>query len=224
MPLTKTEVRVLQRAYRDMGYYPGPIDGIYGPQTAAVEQAVHLALAGFSGSRVVPASWLPAVPMDRVIFHWTAGQYVPNSLDLHSYHILIDGDGKLHRGQFSIADNVSPSPGNYAAHTLNCNSGAIGVSLCGMAGAREIPFDPGLRPIKVEQWLKLPQVLADLCRVYAIPVTPRTILSHAEVQGTLGIRQKAKWDIARLPWDITLLSATTIGNQMRNMTRESLNA
>jgi len=215
--LSKDKIKVLQRAYEAIGFELGAIDGIYGPRTAAAEAAIHQALVGFAGPSTVPAAWLPDVPMDRVIFHWTAGVYEPNGLDRHSYHILIDGEGDLVRGEFSIADNVRPRPGEYAAHTLNCNSGSIGVALCGMAGAVERPFDPGLRPIKAVQWQKLAHVLTDLCLFYNIPITPRTVLSHAEVQGTLGIKQRAKWDIARLPWDDTKTDATSIGNQMRGM-------
>ena len=52
------------------------------------------------------------------------------------------------------------------------------------------------------------EVIATLARRYAIPVTPVTILTHAEVQSHLGIPQRNKWDIARLAFDD---AAITIG-------------
>ena len=35
--------------------------------------------------------------------------------------------------------------------------------------------------------------------MYGVKVTPETVLTHAEVQPTLGITQRAKWDITWLP-------------------------
>jgi hypothetical protein len=58
-------------------------------------------------------------------------------------------------------------------------------------------------------------LVADLARKYKIPVTPQTILTHAEVQGTLGITQKNKWDITRLPWDSGRKGAKAIGDHLR---------
>jgi N-acetyl-anhydromuramyl-L-alanine amidase AmpD len=152
--------------------------------------------------------------MDRVIWHWTAGRHQANAGDRRHYHVLIEGDGTLIRG-VDIALNVNPVKPGYAEHTLNCNGGSIAVSLCGMIGAQERPFKPGPEPITQAQWDKLPVVLAELCAAYGIPVTPRTVLSHAEVQGTLGIRQRGKWDIARLPFELGTVGATDIGDEMR---------
>jgi N-acetyl-anhydromuramyl-L-alanine amidase AmpD len=102
------------------------------------------------------------------------------------YHILIEGDGKLVRDDHSIADDAAPVRGGYTAHTLNCNTGSIGVSLCCMAGAKENPFDPGKFPMTREQWRRLAEVVADLYRRYEIPVTRATVLSHAD-SGNSGI-------------------------------------
>lgn len=66
-----------------------------------------------------------------------------------------------------------------------------------------------------EQGEALPAVLADLCRRYAIPVTPSTVLSHAEVQGTLGIKQRGKWDISRLAFDPSVMGAKACGDLIR---------
>jgi hypothetical protein len=126
------------------------------------------------------------------------------------------------RGKPTIDLNQAPARKGYAAHTLNCNSGSIGVSLCGMAGAVESPFSAGKSPITREQWDALAGVLADLCRRYAIPVTPATVLSHAEVQSTLGIKQRGKWDIARLPFDPAVIGARAIGDRFRAAARALL--
>jgi hypothetical protein len=38
------------------------------------------------------------------------------------------------------------------------------------------------------------------------------------VQRTLGIKQRAKWDVARLPFDLGTVGATDIGDEMRAAT------
>ncbi len=165
---------------------------------------------------LVPAGWMPAAKIARVIVHWTAGTYAATTFDRAHYHILVDGEGKLVRGTPSIALNALPraQPG-YAAHTRNCNSGSIGISLCAMGGAKEAPFDPGRYPVKAGQWATLVAAVADLCSTYGIPVTPETVLSHAEVQSTLGMKQAGKWDIARLPFAPDLVGAGAVGDKLR---------
>ena len=68
-----------------------------------------------------------------------------------------------------------------------------------MLGAREAPFDAGSQRINEAQIEALAQLVANLCRRYGIPVTRATVLTHAEVQPTLGVRQRGKWDITWLP-------------------------
>jgi hypothetical protein len=53
-------------------------------------------------------------------------------------------------------------------------------------------------------------------------VDRKTVLSHAEVQQTLGITQKGKWDIARLPFDDSIKGAIAIGDQMRGLVKSKL--
>jgi hypothetical protein len=55
-----------------------------------------------------------------------------------------------------------------------------------------------------------------------VPVTPKTVLSHAEVQANLGIKQKGKWDIAILPWDRSFDTARECGDEFRRMVQEHL--
>lgn len=63
--------------------------------------------------------------------------------------------------------------------------------------------------------MKLPQVVVGLCRRYDIPVTPRTVLSHAEVQAKLGIKQRGKWDISRLAFDPSVKGAKSCNDVLR---------
>jgi len=159
---------------------------------------------------MVPDDWMPACSMQRIIFHWTAGTHIASDYDREHYHILVNGDGSLVRGTLPITANVNTSDGSYCAHTKNCNTGSIGVSVAAMAGAIESPFDPGEYPITVKQWSSLAAVLADLCMAYDIPVSRETVLSHAEVQDTLDIAQSNKWDISYPPLD-----AHEVGDAMR---------
>jgi N-acetyl-anhydromuramyl-L-alanine amidase AmpD len=165
---------------------------------------------------IIPSDWTPRADMRRIIVHWTGGTHKANGLDRAHYHILIEGDGALVRGIPSITGNdVSNPVGRRASHTLNCNTGSIGVSLCGMAGAIERPFQPGRFPITKEQWAALPHVLATLCTRYRIPVTDKTVLSHAEVQANLGIKQRQKWDISILPFAPEFNTAREVGDRFR---------
>ena len=138
--------------------------------------------------------------MKRIILHWSGGAYQPNTKDLKHYHRLIDGNGNIHIGRFPIEQNEKPlKRGQYAAHTYRCNSDSIGVAFCAMFGARDVQ-DIGNYPIREIQWDAMVRLVADLCEEYQIPVTRETVLSHAEVQPTLGIKQKEKWDITFVPW------------------------
>ncbi|WP_315920466.1 peptidoglycan-binding protein [Mesorhizobium sp. SP-1A] len=234
----------IQRRLAELGFQPGPLDGVPGPKTAeAIKQfqrARGLAADGIVGpitsaalfgttppqdaapSGIVPADWMPAAKMQRIIVHWTAGAHKASGLDRSHYHIMIEDDGKLVRGTPSIDLNQAPTRKGYAAHTLNCNSGSVGVSLCCMASAVENPFAVGSAPMTRKQWGTLPKVLAALCKRYGIVVTPKTVLSHAEVQGTLGIAQRGKWDISRLAFDPTVLGATACGDLFRAATKALL--
>jgi uncharacterized protein YgiM (DUF1202 family) len=78
-------------------------------------------------------------------------------------------------------------------------------------------------PLTKAQWDKAAIVVAELCRRYNIPVNPRTVLSHAEVQANLGIRQRGKWDVAVLPFDRAFDTARECGDLFRRMVQEHLN-
>ena len=77
---------------------------------------------------LIKPSWMPKCKMDRIILHWTAGAYTASSIDKQHYHILVEGDGGLVRGDHTIDDNVNTKDDDYAAHTRGANTRAIGVS------------------------------------------------------------------------------------------------
>lgn len=171
----------------------------------------------------IKGDWKPAAKMERVIVHWTGGAYVASSHDKACYHFLVQGDLSVVRGQHPITANVhigSKSSDDYAAHTRACNTRSIGVSICCMAGGVEVPFSAGKYPLTEAQWQRAAEVIADLCRTYDIPVTPKTVLTHAEVQTTLGIWQRAKWDMNRLAFNLNLKGHKTCGDDLRRRVLE----
>lgn len=155
--------------------------------------------------------------MKRIILHWTAGGHTPSNLDLEHYHFVIDGAGKVHKGKWPVDANAKPVKGQYAAHTLNCNTGSIGIAVAAMAGAQERPFDAGRAPITPAQVTALVALVRKLSSEYGIAVTRQTVLSHAEVQPTLGIKQRGKWDIAWLPGMTAPGDPVKVGDHLRGL-------
>lgn len=173
-------------------------------------------------SQSIPKSWMPDADMKRIHVHWTAGAHKANSTDKRAYHILVEGDGKLVRGDRSIAANARGSGMKQASHTRNANTGAIGISLCCMRQAEERPFDPGPSPMTETQWNAGVNAVAQLARRYGIKVTPVTILTHAEVEPNLHIKQKNKWDITRLAFDSDVVGHKAVGDLMRRQVAAAL--
>ena len=155
--------------------------------------------------------------MKRIILHWTAGGSRASDLDKKHYHRIVEQDGTVVEGNKTPEDNIVTSDGDYAAHTLHLNTGSIGVAMCGMRGAIEDPFDPGPSPLNEYQFTVTCALIADLCREYSIPVGPKTVLTHAEVETNLGVKQRGKWDIAVLPWDRSLYGSRAVGDHMREV-------
>jgi Putative peptidoglycan-binding domain-containing protein len=153
--------------------------------------------------------------MQRIICHWTAGGSRASDDDRKHYHRIVEQDGTVVRGTETIADNIVTSDGDYAAHTLHLNTGSIGIAMAGMRDAIEYPFSPGPSPINEHQFTVFCSLVAELCREYSIPVTPQTVLTHAEVETTLGVKQRGKWDIAVLPWGEHLTGSRAVGDHMR---------
>jgi len=213
----------IQTMLRDLGFDPGPIDGVCGPRTIAAMRAALGVIGRAEPSSVIPDDWMPNARMQRIVAHWTAGGPRASEVDCEHYHLIIEADGNLVRGDHEIDDNAAPIDlHDYASHTLNGNTGAIGVALCGMMDAQERPFRPGPYPINEIQWAVLGRVLAQLCRRYRIAPDRQSVLTHAEVQPTLGIVQRGKWDIARLPWRSDISGPIVIGDDLRALVREEM--
>jgi len=153
--------------------------------------------------------------MKRIIAHWTGGTHKCTQLDKKHYHFIADGKGNIHKGNFDISDNESTKT-PYAAHTLRCNTGSIGISTCGMAGAIESPLKFGRYPVTKAGWDAMCLKTAELCLEYNILVTKKTVLTHAEVQKTLGIKQRGKWDFTVLKFAPLLKGQTACGDRLRD--------
>ena len=160
--------------------------------------------------------------MKRLILHWSAGGYEVGALEKAHYHFIVDGDGRVHMGIHTIEDNDVTNDGDYAAHTRNCNEDAGGIAVAAMRDAVERPFYAGPCPIKPGQLDAFCKLAADLCRKYKLAVTPTTVLTHAEVQPVLGIKQRGKWDIARIPFKPELIGHKACGDYIRAEIRKHL--
>jgi uncharacterized protein YacL (UPF0231 family) len=137
--------------------------------------------------------------MRRLHLHWTGGTHDANDLDRAHYHFLVEGDGKVIRGDQPVTANQAPIRGAYAAHTLRANAGAIAISACCMGGAVQ-GGTHGKWPLNRIQAHALAEAAAQICDRYGIPVTEKTVLCHGEVERQLGIKQRNKWDPCVLPW------------------------
>ena len=158
--------------------------------------------------------------MNKIIIHWTAGTYQPNTTDLEHYHFLIDGEGKKHNGKYKPEDNENCNDGKYAAHTGGGNTGAIGVSMCAMAGFNSAAScgNYPITPVQLEACFKL---RAELCKKYNIPV--ENVWTHYE----FGINHPdttshGKIDIIYLP-PYPLVKRNEVGGFIRSKIRWYLN-
>jgi hypothetical protein len=222
--MSKTDVKEWQNALKAAGFNPGTVDGDFGPNSLAASLESLADVPAVPGTQPppsdlheLPAEWLPpSTKMVRVIAHWTAGSHNVSSVDREHYHFIWSGDGDVVRGDNPVDANESTSDNDgYAAHCKNCNSGSIGVSVACMSGATESPFYSGIYPMTKIQWEHMCLGIAQLCAFYDIAVTGDTVLSHAEVEDTLGIDQSGKWDFTRLSWAPELSGAHACGERLR---------
>lgn len=153
--------------------------------------------------------------LKRIVMHWSAGAHAVSSVDRQHYHYVVSGAGDVVAGIHKPEANIAPKSGQYAAHTLNLNTGSIGVSMASMHGAVERPFSAGKYPITEIQLAKFVELVAALSCKYGIPVTRQTVLSHAEVQPTLGVKQRGKWDIIWIPGMNGPADPVVVGDEIR---------
>lgn len=209
------DTRAMQAHLSALGFNPGPIDGLDGKRTRSALEEAMAAKGVKSLSGLYDSSGLY-----RIHWHWTAGAEGLIDLEAEHYHFIIMGDGEVRSGNLMPEANGDPIRGEYAAHTLNANTGAIGIAIDAMAGAQERPFKWGSNPITEAQIESLCRLTAKLCKRYAIPVSRFSTLSHSEVQPTLGIRQRWKWDINVLPGMTAPGDPIEIGDKLRARVRE----
>lgn len=161
----------------------------------------------------------------RVILHWTAGSYMPNSIDRSHYHYMtaLDNNGVyIEKGKFSVEDNINCKDGKYAEHTGGGNTGSLGWAICGMLGYKN-PQDVGDFPITKEQFELTCSEIAKFCKANNIPVTPLTVLTHYEFGLAHPTSSSAgKIDISFLPYKVSInseiryLKPEEIGDFIRN--------
>lgn len=117
--------------------------------------------------------------LKKICIHWTAGSNKPNGVDLQHYHFIIDGDGKVHKGKFTPEDNINCNDGKYAQHCGGGNTGAIGVSMCGMAGYNG-KLNSTKYPLTAKQCEACFKLCAELAKKYNIPIVKDNIYTHFE--------------------------------------------
>lgn len=138
--------------------------------------------------------------MKKIIIHWTAGGYVPTDYEKQFYHFLVDSLGKIHLGKFKPEDNENCYDGKYAAHCGGGNTGAIGVSMCGMANFKN-KDNQGEFPLTRTQFEACMKLCAELAKKYAIKITPDTVMTHYEFgQKNPKTTSYGKIDIVFLPF------------------------
>ena len=198
------------------GIMGGPmlvVDGVMGPNTRkGIKEAMKI-------KGVRNAKDLFTRGVRGVIWHWTAGANGFIELERNSYNFLFSTTGDVIDGNHTIQEQVNYDwrEGVGASHTRSMNTGWIGCSVDAMAGAKQTrPITWGSHPITWEGIDAMLDWTMDLCEEYGIPVSPWTTLSHAEVQPTLGVRQKWKWDYACLPGDTVCRDPVVIGNILRD--------
>lgn len=148
--------------------------------------------------------------------HWTVGGAKANATDRLHYHFIVQRDGSVVEGNHAPEDNFNTGDGDYAAHTLDANTGRIGAAMSGMLGAKQRPFNAGSSPLAWGQVNAFCRFVASLSDRYQIPVTRETVLTHAEVEPTLKIKQRGKWDICWLPGMTQSGDPIEVGDRLRH--------
>lgn len=153
--------------------------------------------------------------MKRIIIHWTAGTYKPNSTDLEHYHYLVNADGLVINGKYSPEDNENCYDGRYAQHTGCGNSGSIGVAMCGMFIEKNSPLELTKYPLTKIQCERCFKLIAELSKKYNIRINAQNVMTHYE----FGLKHPTstsagKIDINWLP-PYPTLKANEIGDFIR---------
>ncbi|WP_306150653.1 N-acetylmuramoyl-L-alanine amidase [Roseovarius sp. MMSF_3281] len=188
---------------------PGPIDGLMGRKTRRAMAAFR-----WKQGRSIRADFHES-GLHRVIIHWPVSGEGASESDLQHYHATVTHDLRVMLGYLKPEANADCTDGRYVAHTRGLNTGSIGVAIDGMIGAQEHPFDPGPAPFNRQMVNVLAVTVADFCLTYDIPLSRYTVLTHAEVEPTLGVWQRGKWDVRWLPGMDKPGGAIKVGDVLR---------
>jgi hypothetical protein len=153
----------------------------------------------------------------RICFHWTAGQYIPNKLELQSYHFLVGALGNISKGGFEPRANFrnlkNAHPDTYAKHLGGGNSWTIGIALCGMTKMNaDFSWQNPITQVQAEAAFKK---AAELCHKHGIEITEDSVFTHYEF-GLKNPDTSSRWkiDITVLPYE-PHLKQDQIGNYIR---------
>lgn len=200
-----------------MGHDPGEIDGLTGPRSRRAYQAALEEVGGATRQNLFNDFGLHSV-----VWHWTAGKYGLITIERRAYNSVIDQHGEAYDGDFRPEAQATYVVGRAASHTLNANTHRIGVSMDCMHGARERPFEAGPAPMTEAHVDGMLRQTAEWVKDFGIIPSKWTTLSHAEVQPTLNIRQRNKWDITILPGGNKVRDAVKVGDELRERLQDYL--
>lgn len=160
---------------------------------------------------------------NRIIMHHTGGTGIANSVDKRAYHSITQRDGETVKGTHPYSANALGAklvPGKYAAHTKGLNTGSIGKAVAAMAGGQWADPKACLHFPTAHQMDSFLKDVAKDAKFFGIDVNPRTVLSHAEVEVTLGIKQNNKWDFDYDPYGLYIgRNPVYVGDMLRERIR-----
>lgn len=159
--------------------------------------------------------------MKYITLHWPGGGHTPSAYEKSRYHFLITGAAQVIEGDMPPEANRAPLGPHYVRHCGGMNSDNIGVALCGMADANEVPFSPGPTPITKASYLAAVHLVADLCETYGIKVSRNTVFLHSEVLPRFG-RGNYKWDVNWLPGMAKPADPELMGDAFRELVSQEL--
>lgn len=189
------------------------VDGMSGPSTRKAVAAAMRSRRVKTQSELFHDSGIHGL-----VWHWTGGRDMPSPDDLLHYNDVSDFEGNHYDGAARIEHqaNYDWRRGIGVSHTKNANTGRGGLAVAGMHGAKGWPtLDWGSHPITWEGIDGMLERSAHYCKTFDIPVTKWSTLSHAEVEQTLGIKQKNKWDFMVLPGSTAPVNAVIVGDILR---------
>jgi hypothetical protein len=199
-------------------FEPLVLDGMSGPKTRRVVASA-MKLVGVTKEKDL----FHDSGLMGVVWHWTAGRDTPTKDDLSHYNGLSDYEGNHYDGgaRPEHQSNYDWRKKIGVSHTKNMNTGWIGEGVAGMKNAKGWPsLKWGSHPVTWEGIDSMLEWTAIYNKRFWIPNSPWSNLSHAEVQGTMNVKQNNKWDYMVLPGDTVVRTARMIGNILRQRLKD----